>query len=110
MRIAKYLTIGVLFLLFARAAAAPANDKTIFVPDYLDALASTTHGQSTETDIDTVFFQPQKSPALGAGLLDETLSGPVVYSASKSFFFSESNSASVIIPFSRRSLSCCSLV
>ena len=54
MRIATFLTIGVLFLLFANADAAPANVKTIFVPDYLDALASVTHGQSTESDIDAV--------------------------------------------------------
>jgi len=54
MRTATLLTIGIGILFFAGADAAPANDKPVFVPGYLDALAATTHGQSTENDIDAV--------------------------------------------------------
>ena len=54
MRIATLVTMGIGFLLLAETDAAPANDKTVFVPDYLDALASATHGLSTVSDIDTV--------------------------------------------------------
>lgn len=54
MRIAILLAIGIGILGFADADAASANDKTVYLPDYLDALAAATHGQSTESDIDAV--------------------------------------------------------
>ncbi len=52
MRIALLISIGIGFLHYAGAGSA--DDKLVSVPDYLDALASTTHGQSTERDVDLV--------------------------------------------------------
>ena len=54
MRIAMFLAIGMGILHIADVDVASANDKTVFLPDYLDALASTTHGKSTERDVDAV--------------------------------------------------------
>ena len=54
MKIAMLLAIGIGALHISDADVALANDKTVFLPDYLDALASATHGQSTESDIDAV--------------------------------------------------------
>lgn len=54
MRIVILLAIAIGVLLFADTDARSADDKADFVPDYLDALASATHGQTTEDDIDAV--------------------------------------------------------
>ena len=54
MRMVMLLAIGVWLLLSAYANAELANDENVHVSDYLDALASATHGQSTESDIDAV--------------------------------------------------------
>ena len=54
MRIVMLLAIGIGVILSADTEASPADDKAVFVPDYLDALAAATHGKSTEDDVDAV--------------------------------------------------------
>ena len=50
MRLVVLITIGIGILHYADTGLA--DDKLVSIPDYLDALASTTHGQSTARDVD----------------------------------------------------------
>jgi ketosteroid isomerase-like protein len=54
MRIVMLLAMGIGVFLVADTDAGSADDESVFVPHYLDALAAATHGQSTEDDIDAV--------------------------------------------------------